>query len=140
LILCLDTRVWEKPATELISTTRTVTSLVPSGCKWIDIGFGDPELSSWAMDYQRLLHADLRILADTTMAIPALTKLCRGLLAKNARQRSFVEKPFAATKKIHEATRAKWTKEARETGIKAPSLCPAWLVRFGKSSRRKTMF
>jgi len=73
LILCLDTRDWEKPTTELISTTRTVTSLTPAGCKWIDIGFGDLELSSWALDYQRLLHADLRILADTTTAIPALT-------------------------------------------------------------------
>jgi len=28
------------------------------------------ELSSWALDYQRLQHADLRILADTSIAIP----------------------------------------------------------------------
>src|SRR5574339_1053439 len=50
LILCLDTRDWERPTTELVSTTREVTSLVPAGCKWIDIGFGDLEISSWAMD------------------------------------------------------------------------------------------
>ena len=41
LVLCLDTRDWERPTTELVSTTRGVTSLVPAGCKWIDIGFGD---------------------------------------------------------------------------------------------------
>ena len=78
LILLLDTRDWERPTTELVSTTREVNSLVPKGCKWIDIGFGDLEISSWAMDYQRLAHADLRILADTTLAIPALTKLLKG--------------------------------------------------------------
>ena len=77
-LLCLDTRDWERATTELQSTTRKVTSIVPEGCKWIDIGFGDLEISSWAMDYQRLAHADLRIIADTTLAIPALTKLLGG--------------------------------------------------------------
>ncbi len=124
LVLCLDTRDWEKPTTELISTTRTVTSLVPKGCKWIDIGFGDLELSSWAMDYQRLLHADLRIMADTTTAIPALTKLCRGLLVKNPRLKPLLAKRFAATKKEHEAVRAKWAKEAKEGWDLSPITLP----------------
>src|SRR3954463_6727513 len=78
VLLCLDTRDWERATTELASTTREVKSVVPTGCKWIDIGFGDLEISSWAMDYQRLAHADLRILADTTLAIPALTALLKG--------------------------------------------------------------
>jgi acetolactate synthase-1/2/3 large subunit len=124
LILCLDTRDWEKPTTELVSATRTVTSMVPAGCKWVDIGFGDLELSSWAMDYQRLLHADLRILADTTTAIPALTKLCRALLAKNARLQPAIEKRFAATKKKHEAVRAQWAKEAKQDWNASPITLP----------------
>ena len=124
LILCLDTRDWEKPTTELVSTTRTVTSMVPAGCKWIDIGFGDLELSSWAMDYQRLLHADLRILGDTTTAIPALTELCRGLLAKNTRLKPLIEKRFAATGKKHAALRAKWSKEAKEDWDASPITLP----------------
>jgi len=69
LILCLDTRDWERPTTELVSATRQRTSLVPEGARWVDIGFGDLELSGWALDYQRLQHADLRILADTSIAI-----------------------------------------------------------------------
>ena len=60
LVLCLDTRDWERPTTELVSATREVTSIVPADAKWIDIGFGDLELSSWALDYQRLHHADCR--------------------------------------------------------------------------------
>src|SRR5207253_10286753 len=78
LVLCLDTRDWERATTELVSATREVKSIVPASAKWIDIGFGDLEISSWAMDYQRMAHADLRILADTTLAIPALTAQLKG--------------------------------------------------------------
>ncbi len=84
LVVCLDTRDWERPTTELVSATREITSVVPPGAKWIEIGFGDLELSSWALDYQRLQHADLQILADTTIAIPALTRLLRERIAADA--------------------------------------------------------
>src|SRR5919198_766984 len=80
LVVCLDTRDWEKATTELVSTSREITSVVPPGAKWIDIGFGDLGLSSWALDYQRLHHADQRILADTTVAIPMLTAHLRDRL------------------------------------------------------------
>ncbi len=124
LILCLDTRDWERPTTELVSTTRTITSVVPAGCKWIDIGFGDLELSSWALDYQRLLHADLRITADTDTAIPALTALCKGLIAKNPRLQTVIDKRFAATGKKHAALRAKWAKDAKEDWDASPITLP----------------
>src|SRR6266478_5403404 len=39
LLLCLDTRDWERATTELVSTTRKTTSIVPATCKWVDIGF-----------------------------------------------------------------------------------------------------
>ena len=84
LVLCLDTRDWEKPTTELASATREVVSVVPPDARWIDIGFGDLELSSWALDYQRLHHADLQILADTTIAVPALTRLLETRIANDA--------------------------------------------------------
>lgn len=106
LILCLDTRDWERPTTELVSTTREVTSLVPKGCKWVDIGFGDLEISSWAMDYQRLAHADLRILADTTLAIPALTRLLEGKVQK--REPWFAELRRKAHKQWEEEARQDW--------------------------------
>ena len=124
LVLCLDTRDWERPTTELDRTTRTMKSLVPSGCKWIDIGFGDLELSSWAMDYLRLLNADLRIMADTTTAIPALTKLCHGLLMKNGSLKPMIARRFDETKKKHEAIRAKWAKEAQENWDASPISLP----------------
>ena len=114
LILCLDTRDWERATTELVSTTREVTSIVPAGCKWIDIGFGDLEISSWAMDYQRLAHADLRILADTTIAIPALTKLLKPRVSK--KDAWFVD----LRKKAH----AQWEAEAKQDWDASPITLP----------------
>jgi acetolactate synthase-1/2/3 large subunit len=113
LVLCLDTRDWERATTELVSATREVNSIVPAGCKWIDIGFGDLEISSWAMDYQRLAHADLRILADTTIAIPALTAL---LKPKGKRQ----EDRLRAVTQLRETARARWEKEAQEDWDASP--------------------
>jgi acetolactate synthase-1/2/3 large subunit len=117
LILCLDTRDWERATTELISTTREVSSLVPGGCKWIDIGFGDLEISSWAMDYQRLAHADLRILADTTIAIPALTRLLKG--KANARSQ-WAKRVGELRKKAH----AQWEEEAKRDWEASPITLP----------------
>src|SRR5713101_4605400 len=124
LVLCLDTRDWERPTTELASATREFTSIVPPGAKWIDIGFGDLELSSWALDYQRMHHADLRILADTSLAIPMLTTLLKG--------RAKDDKKFAAQAKARAAEIAgrsnakheRWAKEAREDWNASPIMLP----------------
>jgi acetolactate synthase-1/2/3 large subunit len=116
LVLCLDTRDWERATTELVSTTREVSSVVPAGAKWIDIGFGDLEISSWAMDYQRLAHADLRILGDTTLAIPALTKLLKLHPRNKARGESIAQQSAAL--------REKWQAEAREDWDASPITVP----------------
>jgi acetolactate synthase-1/2/3 large subunit len=116
VVLSLDTRDWERPTTELVSTTRKVTSLLPEGCKWIEIGFGDLEISSWAMDYQRLVHADVRVMADTTLAIPALTDLLKKTKATETRIRHYA----ALNKKV----RAGWEKEAKENWDASPITLP----------------
>jgi acetolactate synthase-1/2/3 large subunit len=116
VVLSLDTRDWERPTTELVSTTRKVTSLLPDGCKWIDIGFGDLEISSWAMDYQRLVHADLRVMADTTLAIPALTQLLKKTKAAETRIRHYSD--------LNNKVRAGWEKEAKENWDASPITLP----------------
>ena len=119
LVLCLDTRDWERATTELVSTTRKTTSIVPATCKWVDIGFGDLEISSWAMDYQRLAHADLRVLADTTLAIPALTQLLKPRISPRARD--LRSKQVA---QMSAEARARWAKEAREDWDASPITLP----------------
>jgi acetolactate synthase-1/2/3 large subunit len=119
VLLCLDTRDWERATTELVSTTRKVTSIVPAGCKWIDIGFGDLEISSWAMDYQRLAHADLRVLADTTLAIPALTALLKPQVSKKS-----VESRTKAAAQLMAKTRKGWEEEAKKDWDASPITLP----------------
>jgi len=124
LILCLDVRDWEKPTTELVSTTRSVKSIVPEDCIWIDIGFGDLELSSWAMDYQRLMHARLRVLGDTTLAIPALTELCRARIATDAALGKRIAARSRSTGERHREARAQWAREARKDWDASPVSLP----------------
>jgi acetolactate synthase-1/2/3 large subunit len=124
VVLCLDVRDWEKPTTTLVSTTRTLTSIVPPQCAWIDIGFGDLELSSWSMDYQRLLHAQVRVLADTTLAIPALTALCRTRIAAEPACAKRVEARNRDTAARHREARTGWAREAREDWDATPMTLP----------------
>ena len=124
LVLCLDVRDWERPTTELVSTTRTLTSIPPADCIWIDIGFGDLELSSWAMDYQRLLHARLRVLADTTLAIPALTALLRKKIAAKPALSKVIGERARKTGERHREARAKWAQQTREDWDASPITLP----------------
>ena len=124
LVLCLDARDWEKPTTELVSTTRQLTSVVPAGAKWVEIGFGDLELSSWAMDYQRMNHADLRVMADTTLAIPMLTELLKARLAKDAKLRAKVKARIAEVSARTRARWKKWEAQAKEDWDASPITLP----------------
>lgn len=124
LILCLDVRDWEKPTVELNSTTRELNNIVPADAKWIDIGFGDIELSSWAMDYQRLLHADLRILGDTTLAIPALNELARTRVQADPTLAALVRQRLDDTAQKHKAARARWAAQAGENWDQTPLSLP----------------
>jgi acetolactate synthase-1/2/3 large subunit len=124
LMLCLDVRDWEKPTAELISTTREVVEMVPASARWIDIGFGDIELSSWAMDYQRLLHADVRILGDTTLAIPALTAIAKERIAGNSALQQRIRERTEKTAQKHREVRAKWADQARRDWDASPMTAP----------------
>jgi acetolactate synthase-1/2/3 large subunit len=124
LVICLDARDWEKPTTELVSTTRQRTSVVPAGAKWIEIGFGDLELSSWALDYQRMNHADLRVMADTTLAIPMLTAMLKARVAKDRKLAAKVKARVADVAKKTEARRRKWADEARVDWDARPIMLP----------------
>jgi acetolactate synthase-1/2/3 large subunit len=124
LILSLDTRDWERPTTELVSATREVRSLVPQDAVWVDIGFGDLELSSWALDYQRLRHAEVRILADTTLAIPALTALMKARASEDVVVRERITARSAAIAALSAGVRDQWMRDARANWDASPISLP----------------
>ncbi|MDH4189466.1 MAG: thiamine pyrophosphate-binding protein [Betaproteobacteria bacterium] len=124
LVLGLDVRDWERPTTALTSATRELVSLLPPDCRWIDIGFGDLNISAWAMDYQRLLYAEQRILADTMLAVPALTNLLAERVRNDATLASRVKSRSDATAQRHHALRAKWAQEAKQDWDASPITLP----------------
>ena len=124
VVLCVDVRDWERPSTTLTSTTRELVSLTPKNCQWLDIGFGDLNISSWAMDYQRLLYANQRIVADTLLAVPALTALLKKHAKKDETFATRIVKRTASTTRKHKALREGWAKEALEDRDGSPITLP----------------
>ncbi|MFM9971529.1 MAG: thiamine pyrophosphate-binding protein [Burkholderiales bacterium] len=120
LIVALDARDWEKVTTSLDSVTRKTVSLVPKSAKWVEISFADVEISSWATNYQRRLHADIKILADTSLAIPELTKLCRRLMARNATSGQRVEARKRKLERLHTQSMQHWANRAKDNWDATP--------------------
>jgi acetolactate synthase-1/2/3 large subunit len=124
VVLCIDVRDWEKPTTALASTTRELVSLTPAGCTWIDIGFSDLNISAWAMDYQRLLYADQRIVADSLLAVPQLTGLLKERVDADAALAGRIAARSASIGGRHADLRATWAREALEDRDASPITLP----------------
>ena len=124
LILSLDCRDWEGPTHFNDRINRTLKSHYPAHCQWVDIGFADIEVSRWAMGYQKFPECAARVLADTELAIPALTKLCSERVQKDAKAVKRIAERKRAVGEIHAKTRAKWREEAREDWDASPITLP----------------
>jgi acetolactate synthase-1/2/3 large subunit len=114
LVVCLDVGDWERSTTELNSTTRTRESLVPASAEWVEIGFGELNLSKWSFDYGRWGPRAVRAIGDTQVAIPELTRLCRERLDKEPKLAARLKERAAALAKRHDAVWEKWQREARD--------------------------
>ena len=120
LIVALDCRDWERPTHDNDRVNRTLRALYPDDCEWADIGFADIEIGKWAMNYQKFPECSLRVLADTELAIPALTELCRARVAKDIKAAKRIEARAQRVKGMHDAQRAEWRKQAREDWDASP--------------------
>jgi acetolactate synthase-1/2/3 large subunit len=124
VIAGLDVRDWERVTSRLDRTTRKTTSLVGEQCRWIDIGFGDLEVSAWSMDYQRFRRADLRILGDTAGAVPALTELCRARIARDPGAKRRIDARRAQVAALGASARERWAAKTREVWDDTPISLP----------------
>jgi acetolactate synthase I/II/III large subunit len=128
LILGLDLRDWEKPTHGRIrGAERVKRPLYSDSCEWIEIGFGDVAVSKWSMDYQRIPECSLRVLADTALAIPALTVLCRAKIARDPALAARIAARARRVGEMHRAMRARLEDEARKTWDAEP-MTPARLA------------
>ncbi len=124
LIVALDVRNWEDPTHEPDWTSRTARAVYAPECRWIDIGFASIEISKWSTDYQRFPSVAKRVLADTALAIPALTAICRARIADDAALAGRVEARRARVRDRHNALRDRWREQARVNWDAAPMTVP----------------
>ena len=68
LVVGLDVNDWEKQLTELNNAKRTREQITPPSCDFVEIGFGEIDISKWAMDYCRMQPCSIRALGDTALA------------------------------------------------------------------------
>jgi acetolactate synthase-1/2/3 large subunit len=119
-LLGLDVRDWEKPTAKLISTTREVTSHVPPHCTWMEVGFGEIDISSWAFDYGRYQPKALSALGDPRLAMPEMTRIAAERLAADP---ALAAKAAARKERIgarHAANFARWAEAAKEDRDASP--------------------
>ena len=124
LILALDCRDWQRPTHDNDRINRTLKAQYPDHCAWADIGFADIEISKWAMGYQKFPECAVRVLADTEIAIPALTELCAARVAKDANAAKRIAERKRVIGAIHDKQRAKWRDEARGGWDSSPISLP----------------
>ena len=124
LIVGLDLRDWQKWTHAMDWVERTAKPIYPASCRWVEIGFGDIEISKWSTDYQRFPDAVERIVADTALAIPALTEICRKRLAGDAAARERVAQRTARVREQHEKLVARWEADAQRNRDAVPMTEP----------------
>jgi acetolactate synthase I/II/III large subunit len=119
-ILAIDIRDWEKETAKLDSTTRELTSILDPDCKWMDLGFHELGLGSWALDYGRYLPKSQSVLGDPRLAMPQLTEIARARLNEDPALAARVEERKGEIAKLHDAAFARWAKEAEEDRDASP--------------------
>jgi len=120
LVVGLDVNDWEKQLTELDSAKRTREPLTPASCDFVEIGFGEINISKWAFDYCRMQPCSVRALGDTALAIPELTRLCRERIAGDATLAGRIAARKDEIAKRHDEVWAKWQEEARTNWDASP--------------------
>jgi acetolactate synthase-1/2/3 large subunit len=124
LILSLDVRDLYGPLVKLDRTTRKTVYRTQRGCKIIDIGFADLNISKWSQDYMQLQETDLHVVADTLVALPQLTRFCEDMLSKNGKKKEQLRQRLDEHKRTHEALRAAWREEVKKTWNQEPMSVP----------------
>src|SRR5712671_7025110 len=120
LIVGLDVKDWEKQLTELNNAKRSREFLPPASCDSVKIGFGEINISKWAMDYCRMQPCSVRALGDTALGIPELTRLCKERIAADGKLARRIAERKAAIGKRHDEVWAKWQEEAHKSWDASP--------------------
>jgi thiamine pyrophosphate-dependent acetolactate synthase large subunit-like protein len=127
VILALDVGDIFGALTTVSKQTRDCEYVTAPAVKLISISMNDMLVHSWAGDYQALQALDVAMSADTFVALPELTRLCRELLGNDAKKKDAVEARRRELGEKHKARRARWQADARAKGS-LKDISTAWLA------------
>ena len=137
VILALDVSDLFGSLTTVSKQTRNSEYITSGAVKIIGISMNDMLVHSWANDYQALQAMDVPMTADTSVAIPELTRLCRELLGNDAKKKSTIEARQKELADKHKARRAKWRADAEAKGSQK-EISTAWLaLEVGEAVKRE---
>jgi benzoylformate decarboxylase/acetolactate synthase-1/2/3 large subunit len=128
LVLLVDV----KDASKMLLTTDEdggpARSVLADGCKVIDVGFNEGHVSAWAHDSGPALPMDLRVTADTSVALPLLLDEVRDHVRRDSGGRSDerARRRDELTQQ-HAARRASWLATAGRRADEVP-VSPARLA------------
>jgi acetolactate synthase-1/2/3 large subunit len=137
VILALDVGDLFGSLTTVSKQTRNCEYITSSTVKIIGISMNDMLVHSWANDYQALQAIDVPMTADTAVAVPELTRLCRDLIGNDGKRKAAIE---ARTKELadkHKSRRARWRADAEAKGSQK-EISTAWLaLELGEAIKRE---
>ncbi len=120
LVVGLDVKDFEKATNELDSTKRELTPLVNADADFVEMGFGEVNISKWSMDYCRMQPCSVRALGDTGLGIPALVEALNKRIDGNGALKEKIAIRKAKIGKRHDETWAKWQEESRKNWDQSP--------------------
>ncbi|HEX2225935.1 MAG TPA: thiamine pyrophosphate-dependent enzyme [Candidatus Binatia bacterium] len=127
VILALDVADIFGSLTTVSKQTRDCEYVTKPGVKLISISMNDMLVHSWAGDYQALQALDVPMCADTFVAVPELTRLCRELLGNDGQNKQAIDARRKELGDKHKSRRAKWLADAQaKSSMK--DITTAWLA------------
>jgi acetolactate synthase-1/2/3 large subunit len=114
VVLALDVQDLYGSLVEVNRTTRMCEYVTQPNARIIHISLNEMLIRSWAGDYHALQAVDVPICADTSIALPELTRICRDLLKKESGAKTTTASRFQAIKEHHDALRKKWSLSAQQ--------------------------
>jgi acetolactate synthase-1/2/3 large subunit len=127
MIFALDVFDLYGSLTTVSKQTRACEYVMNPAARIAHISMNDMLIRSWAADYQALQPVDVPMSADTSVAVPELTRLCREILGRDSSRKGAIE---ARTKELgenHKTRRAKWLADAQATATRK-EITTAWLA------------
>ncbi|HEX9880490.1 MAG TPA: thiamine pyrophosphate-binding protein, partial [Candidatus Binatia bacterium] len=121
VILLLDVDKLEQTFTTSNRYNREKESRLRPGAKVINIGLFDQWIKSTTLDFDRLWPVEYTVAADTSSAIPQLTRELRAVLDRDPSRKKVLAERLERTREIHDGIRKRF-RDQLEKGSGAGSI------------------